>query len=105
MKPIQFMGRSLRTIRDFPDDARRETGHQLDRLQHGLDPGDWKPMPSVGEGVREIRIRARGQFRVIYIATLPHHIVMLHAFVKKTHKTARRDLDASRRALRNLKSE
>ena len=89
----------MRTLRRFPDAARREAGYQLDRLQQGLDPTDWKAMPSIGPGVREIRIRNRGQFRVIYVASLPERIVVLHAFRKKTAKTRKSDLDLARQAL------
>jgi len=55
-KPVEFRGSSLGDLRAFPVDARRAAGHQSDRVQHGQDPDDWKPMPSIGQGVREIRI-------------------------------------------------
>ena len=68
MKPVEFMGDSLARLRDFPPMARRAAGYQLDRVQRGLEPDDWKPMPSVGPGVRELRLRDRGgAFRVIYL--------------------------------------
>lgn len=71
MKPISFRGNSLDDLRQFPLDARREAGYQIDRVQNGLEPSDWKPMNSVGQGVKEIRIRdADGAFRVIYLAKL-----------------------------------
>lgn len=89
-------------IRAFPDTARREAGHQLDRLQRGLNPTDWKAMPSVGRGAREVRIQADGQFRVIYIATLKDRIAVLHAFRKKTHKTRKQDIEQARKALTEL---
>ncbi|MBV1699043.1 MAG: type II toxin-antitoxin system RelE/ParE family toxin, partial [Hyphomicrobiales bacterium] len=76
---------------------------QLDRVQRGLDPDDWKPMKAIGVSVREIRIRDRaGAFRVIYLATLPDRIVVLHALQKKTQVTARRDIDLAARRLREL---
>lgn len=102
MKPVVFLAQSLDAIRSFPDAARREAGHQLDRVQHGLDPTDWKPMASIGRGVREIRIREAGQFRVIYLASLPDRIAVLHAFRKKSGKTRKPDLDLARRALKEL---
>jgi phage-related protein len=74
MKGIQFLGESLRTIRGFPVQVRREAGHQLDRVQHGLEPTDWKPMQSIGRGVREIRIRHSGQFRIIYVASFDENV-------------------------------
>ena len=60
-------------------------------------------MPAIGAGVREIRIGdATGAYRVIYIATLPDAIHVLHAFQKKTQKTAQRDLDLAARRLKDL---
>jgi len=103
VKPIAFQGTSLDDLRAFPETARREAGHQLDQVQRGLEPDDWKPMPSVGPGVREVRVRDEaGAFRVIYTATRPEAVYVLHAFQKKTQATARRDLDLARMRLREL---
>ena len=102
MKPAVFMGKSLQVIRRFPEAVRREAGYQLDRLQHGLEPSDWKPMPSIGRGVREIRIQDAGQFRIIYLATLPDRIAVLHAFRKKTGKTRKADIHQARQALKDV---
>jgi phage-related protein len=103
MKPVSFIGNSLDAVRAFPERARREAGHQIDRLQRGLDPDDWKPMTTIGAGVREIRVRdATGAFRVIYIATLADAIYVLHAFAKKTPATSKRDLDLATARFRDL---
>lgn len=48
VKPVEFLGDSLDCLREFPDDARQDAGYQLDRVQHGLQPDDFKPMPSIG---------------------------------------------------------
>lgn len=73
------------------------TRDQLDRVQRGLEPFDWKPMSSVGLGVREIRIRIeQGAFRVMYLASRPESIYVLHCLRKTTRKTARRELDLAR---------
>lgn len=105
MKAVRFMGDALDRLREFPADARREAGHQLDRVQHGLDPFDWKPIKSVGSGVREIRVReASGAFRVIYVTALGNAVVVLHCFRKTTQQTARADLDLIASRLRHLKS-
>ena len=75
-------------------------GHQLFRIQRGLDPDDWKPMPSIGAGVREIRVRdSSGAFRTIYLATRPEAIYVLHCFRKKSQKTAREDIEVARQRL------
>jgi phage-related protein len=103
MKEVVFLGDSLDQIRGFPADARQDAGFQIDRLQHGGAPDDWKPMKSIGKGVREIRIReANGQYRVIYLATLPEGVYILHAFQKKTQKTSRKDLELARKRLKQI---
>ncbi|MBA1373781.1 type II toxin-antitoxin system RelE/ParE family toxin [Sphingomonas ursincola] len=102
MKRIAFLGDSLACLRDFPEEARMDAGHQLYRVQNGLDPDDWKPMKSIGPGVREIRIRERsGAYRIIYLATLPDAVLVLHAFQKKTQATAQKDIDLATRRLKN----
>jgi len=95
MKPIIWCGDSLRRIRDFPDEARHKAGHQLNRVQHGRDPEDWKPMTTVGAGVQEIRIHQDGEFRVLYVAKFAEAVYVLHAFQKKARKTPQKDLDLS----------
>jgi phage-related protein len=103
-KPVTFHGDSLDRLRDFPNDARREAGNELYQVQKGHDPSDWKPMPTIGAGVREIRIRdADGAYRVIYVATFADAIHVLHAFQKRSQKTAQRDLDLAMTRLRQLK--
>ncbi len=103
LKPVTFHGDSLNRLREFPEDARREAGHGLYQIQRGLDPIDWRPMPIIGSGVREIRIReSTGAYRVIYLAALPDSIHVLHVFEKKTRRTARRDWDQAAKRLREL---
>ncbi|WP_231940917.1 type II toxin-antitoxin system RelE/ParE family toxin [Acidihalobacter aeolianus] len=93
-------------LRAFPSDARREAGHQIDQVQNGRDPDDWKPMPAVGKGVREIRVRdATGAFRVIYVAKLADAVYVLHCFQKKTQKTAKSDLELAGQRYRDLLKE
>jgi phage-related protein len=88
LKPVEFLGGA------FPRAARRAAGYQIDRVQRGLEPDDWKPMAAVGAGVKEIRIRDEaGAFRVIYIAKLEQAVSVLHGFQKRTKKTARQDLE------------
>jgi phage-related protein len=94
MKPIQWLGNSRTDVRAFPDDARIDAGWQLELVQRGLDPDDWKPMPTIAPGVREIRIReASGAFRIVYLATLEDRILVLHAFQKKTQATPKKEIE------------
>ena len=103
LKPIAFCGDSLNELRAFPDVTRQDAGFQLYRVQRGLDAIDWKPMATIGRGVREIRIRDEaGIYRVIYIATFAEAVYVLHAFQKKTQRTMKRDVDLAASRLRDL---
>jgi phage-related protein len=105
-KPLEFCGTALTDLCAFPESVRREAGFQLDQVQHGNEPDDWKPMPSIGVGVREVRIRdATGAFRVIYLAKLADAVYVLHCFQKKTQKTSKQDLDLAEHRYRQLMKE
>ena len=105
-KTVEFRGSSLDDLRTFPILARREAGHQLDQVQHGLEPDDWKPMPTIGPGVREIRIRdANGAFRILYVAKFTDAVYVLHCFQKKTQKTSKPDLSLAESRYRDLLKE
>ena len=104
MQPIVWMGSSREDLVDFTADARRDAGYQLDKLQRGQEPDDWKPMTSVGVGVREVRIReSSGAFRVVYLASHADRIYVLHAFRKTTEKTSRTDIELARRRFRSIR--
>ncbi len=102
MKALFFIGSAQASIRNFPANARQEAGYQLDQVQRGVDPSDWKPMKSVGKGVREIRIHEDGEYRVIYTAAVGDSIYVLHAFSKKSQKTPKRDIDLARKRLKTV---
>ena len=103
MKPVFFCGDSRDVLRTFPQVPRNRIGDQLRIVQDGGDPADWKPMPSIGKGVREIRIRdVSGAYRVIYLAKLTDRLVVLHAFIKKTQTTPKRDIELARKRLKDL---
>lgn len=105
-KPVEFRGSALDDLRAFPLSARREAGHQIDQVQNGQEPDDWKPMNTVGLGVKEIRIRdASGAFRVVYVAKFAHAVYVLHCFQKKTEKTRKTDLDLATQRYRDLLKE
>lgn len=95
-KVLLWLGFSRSDVRAFPRDARRLAGFQLRRVQQGLDPFDWKPMPSVGLGVREIRIHTALEHRVLYVAKFMEVVYVLHAFEKRTRKTPTHDVEIAR---------
>jgi phage-related protein len=103
-KPVRFLGESLESLREFPNDAKHDAGYQLDRVQRGLQPDDFKPMPSIGKGVEEIRIwDESGTFRVIYMARLADAVYVLHAFQKKTPATPKRDIEIAKTRFAKLR--
>lgn len=96
-KPLRFLGDSLKRLRDLPAEARQDVGYQLDKVQRGKQPDDFKPMPTIGAGVEEIRVRDEtGAYRVIYFARLTEAVFVLHVFQKKTQATSIRDIGLAR---------
>ena len=103
MRPVRFLGDSLKSLRDFSEDARHDAGYQLDKVQRGEQPDDFKPMPAIGRGVEEIRVTDdSGAYRVIYVARRVEAVYVLHAFQKKTQATSRRDIETAKRRFAQL---
>lgn len=106
MKMLKFRGSALDDLRAFPILARREAGYQLDRVQAGQMPTDWKPITTIGMGVHEIRIHDEtGAFRIIYIAKLADAVYVLHCFQKKSRKTSKEDLELAAKRYAELIKE
>lgn len=106
MKVLKFRGSALNDLRAFPEPARREAGYQLDKVQNGQAPNDWKLMATVGKGVQEIRVRDEtGAFRVIYVAKFSDAVYVLHCFQKKTQKTSKADLETAAKRYTDLAKE
>src|SRR6476646_8096361 len=95
-RPIFWIGSSRRDLRDFPDEARRRVGFELRAVQRGEEPSNFKPMPTIGPGVYEIRIQTGGAFRVFYLTKFDEGVYVLHAFQKKTQKTSKQDITIGR---------
>jgi phage-related protein len=85
MKPVHFVGSSREDLRGLLDDARETAGHQLFEVQQGKAPDDWKPIPTVGAGVNEIRVwEESGTYRVLYVAKFEEAVYVLHVFEKRS---------------------
>jgi phage-related protein len=84
-------------LREFPEDVRQDAGYQLDKVQHGEQPDDFRPMPTIGKGAAELRVwDDSGTYRVIYVAKLADAVYVLHAFQKKTHATSKHDIELAK---------
>lgn len=105
MRVLKFVGSSLDDLRDFPAEARRQVGFDLDAIQRGQEPTDWKPMKDIGSGVREIRIHVLGEWRIIYVAKFSDAIYVLHSFQKKIRKTRQEDINLARNRYRQIGGE
>jgi len=106
MKPVRFIGTARETLARFPKAARLRAGHELFMVQAGRDPTNWRPMPDIGPGAGEIRVRlATGAFRVFFVASLGDAVYVLHACQKKTMRTGRRDLDVARQRYREASTD
>lgn len=99
-KTILWLGSSRSDVQAFPQDARRLTGFQLRLIQQGVEPSDWKPMASIGPGVREIKIHTAVEHRVCNVAKFEEAIYVLHAFEKRTRKTLQHDVELARQRIR-----
>lgn len=102
MKTLRFVGSCLDDIKNFPAEARRDAGFELDAIQRGLMPSDFKPMLAVGPGAYEIRVHVLGEWRVIYVAKFADAVYVLHAFQKKTQKTRKEDIELAARRYRQI---
>jgi len=98
-RPLSWLGRSREDVQAFPAVVRQRVGYELYQVQCGLDPTDWKPMPSVGPGVREIRVHTKLEHRVIYVARFEEGVYVVHAFEKKSRKTPKADIELARARL------
>jgi len=99
MKPIVFHGDTLAVIRDFPEPVKKRAGYQLWLVQNGCTPARWRPMPTIGKGVCEIKIKHGGEYRIIYIASIKDAVHVLGAFEKKSQKTPKKVIDLARKRL------
>ena len=102
MKKLRFIGSSLDDLKNFPAEARRDAGFELDAVQRGLMPSDFRPMLNIGAGTYEIRLHVLGEWRVIYVAKMADAVYVLHAFQKKTQKTRREDIELAARRYQQI---
>lgn len=99
---IYWVGSSREELSNFPKEARRKAGFQLRAVQRGQNPTDFKPMPTIGKGVEEIRIWTEEAYRIFYVARFEKAVYVLHAFQKKTRKTSKRDIELGKKRYQEM---
>ena len=106
MKRVSFRGTSLSDLKAFPDPAKRRAGYQIDKVQNGLDPDDWKPMEDIGAGVKDIRLKDTSSiYRVLYVAKFAETVYVLHCFKKTTQQTSKADKTLATKRYKDLMQE
>ena len=101
-KPINWMGSSKEVLSNFPEEVRRKAGFELRAIQRSQKPSDFKPIPVVGKGVEEIRIRTEDAYRIFYVARFEESVYVLHAFEKKTQKTSKQDIQIGQQRYKQM---
>lgn len=98
-KRVEFAGDTQKRLRSWPETARRKAGFEIRRLQSGEQPTDFKPVPSIGPGVEELRVwdDSNRTYRVIYMARLADAVHVLHAFQKTTQQMEKKDHELAKR--------
>jgi phage-related protein len=94
-----------REVEGLPGDIRGDLADALARLDAGLSLAMplSRPMPSIGRGVHELRLKDRsGQYRVIYALGLRGFVHVLHAFKKTTRATPQRRIAVAQRRLQEV---
>ena len=99
---MSWLGSSLDDLRAFSEEARRDAGYQIGRVQQGQMPSDWKPMTTVGAGVIEIRVHTGLEHRIFYVAKYEEAVYVLHAFEKRTRQTPQSEIDLAQKRLADL---
>lgn len=100
MKKVDWAGSSKGDLKKMNEVVRSRLGYQIFRLQNDLDPDDFKPMPSVGLGVFEIRVRDENKKNVVrsfYVKKLKDKLLVLHCFIKRAQKTPKKDIDLAKK--------
>lgn len=102
---VVWEGDSREVLQAFPEGVRQNLGFQLWQLQQGARPTDYRPLPSIGTGVFELRDQdERAWYRVVYLSRINDVIHVLHCFEKKSREMPRRDFERAKQRLKAVKA-
>jgi len=102
---VAWEGDSRKVLLSFPDDARQNFGFALWQLQQGERPSDYRPLPSIGTGVFELRDQdERAWYRLVYLSRTSDVIYVLHCFEKKSREMPRKDFEKAKQRLKAVKA-
>lgn len=89
----------------FPKTVRSELGYLLYLLQMEvlLNMPQSRPMNIIALGAFEIRIRGEdGNYRIFYFTKNKYSILVFHAFIKKSRKTPKHEIELGQKRLGEL---
>jgi len=102
---VVWEGDSREVLQAFPEEVRQNLGFQLWQLQQGERPGDYRPLPSIGTGVFELRDQdERAWYRVVYLSRINDVIYVLHCFEKKSREMTRKEFGKAKQRLKAVKA-
>ena len=102
---VAWEGDSKQVLQSFPEGARQNLGFDLWRLQQGEKPSDYRPLPSIGTGVFELRDQdERAWYRLIYLSRINDVIYVLHCFEKKSREMPRKDFEKAKQRLKAVRA-
>ncbi len=105
MKLARFHPAAREAMRRFPQLARQALGEAILDLQYGaqLEMPLSRPMPSVGAGVHELRVKDRsGIYRAFYATKIGSSVLVFHVFVKKSQKTPQHEILLAQKRLKEM---
>ncbi|HEV2521004.1 MAG TPA: type II toxin-antitoxin system RelE/ParE family toxin [Candidatus Acidoferrales bacterium] len=102
---IAWEGDSREILQAFPEGVRQNFGFNLWQLQQGQRPSDYRPLPSIGTGVFELRDQdERSWYRIVYLSRINDVIYVLHCFEKKSREMPRRDFEKAKQRLKAVRA-
>ena len=105
LAPIAWEGDSREVLKGFPEGVRQNFGFELWQLQLGERPSDYRPLPSIGAGVYELRDQdQRAWYRVVYLSRTNNVIYVLHCFEKKSREMPRKDFEKAKQRFKAVKA-
>ncbi len=101
---VAWEGDSREILQSFPEKVRQNFGFELWQLQQGERPRDYRPLPSIGSGVFELRDQdERAWYRVVYLSRINDIIYVLHCFEKKSREMPRKDFEKAKQRFKTVK--
>jgi phage-related protein len=102
---VVWEGDSREVLQAFPEEVRLNLGFHLWQLQQGESPGDYRPLPSIGTGVFELRDQdERAWYRVVYLSRINDVIHVLHCFEKKSRQMPKKEFEKAKQRLKAVKA-